>query len=550
MDLVPVTETGAGDVGDRELRLSPAARKLAEIQTAPVERRPVATEVRMVGKVEYDETRVSHITAWVPGRLENMFVDHLGATVEKGDQMVSIYSPELLTAQEELIQSVRALKNLHATESESLKRTAQQTVAAVREKLRLLGLTGEQIAEIETRGSVSDEITLRAPTGGVVVEKSAFEGQYVSTGTRIYTIADLSQVWVKLDAYESDLPWIRPGQQAEFSTEAYPGEIFRGEVAFIDPILDPTTRTAKVRVNLENPGGRLKPETFVRAVVMAEMGEAAGGLPHLVIPASAPLITGKRAVVYLETEPGLYAGREIVLGPRAGEFYIVEEGLEEGQRVVTHGNFKIDSAIQILAKPSMMNPEGGGPTPGHHHGPSGKPTGAAEMYYTGERFDVPAKFREQLDSVYGGYLRIHHGLSRDSLEIAVSGAEYLQASLGGVDMTILGDAAHRAWMDYLDDLRKHTHAIQSAGDIEAARTAFAPLSQAMYASLRGFGTGGERPVYWFNCSMAFDNRGADWLQSTKDLENPYWGAMMFRCGELTETLSAGPESTPGEHRHD
>jgi Cu(I)/Ag(I) efflux system membrane fusion protein len=550
MDLVPVTETGAGDVGARELKLSPAARKLAEIQTSPVERRPVEAELRMVGKVEYDETRVSYITAWVAGRLERLHVNFLGVTVKQGDPMVSIYSPELLAAQEELIQSLSASESIRETDAESLRRTARQTVAAVREKLRLLGLTEEQIAEIETRGTVSEEVTILAPSGGVVVEKNAFEGQFVATGTRIYTIADLSRVWVKLDAYESDLSWVRPGQEVEFSTEAYPGETFTGEVAFIDPILDSRTRTAKVRVNLENPRGRLKPEMFVRAVVRADVGPASNGLAPLVIPASAPLITGKRAVVYLEIEPGLYGGREIVLGPRAGEFYVVEEGLEEGQHVVSQGNFKIDSAIQILAKPSMMNPEGGAPVPGHHHGPAGGPGGSAEELYPGQRFEAPMEFKEQLGQVYQAYLKIHHGLSRDSLEIARAGAGNLEGRLASVDMTLLGNAAHLAWMDYLGGLRQNAGAIRSAGDIEEARTAFDPLSEAMYASVRSFGTGGDRPVYRFNCSMAFDNRGADWLQSSKEVENPYWGAMMYRCGELTETLSEGPEGGRREHEHD
>lgn len=374
MDLIPVAAAGGGEVGARELSLSPAARKLAEIQTAPVERRAVAAEVRMVGKVEYDETRVSYITSWVPGRLEHVYVDYTGVAVRQGDPMVAVYSPELVAAQEELIQSIRTARQLQASDVESLKRTADQTVGAVREKLRLWGLGPQQIAEIESRGTVSDNVAIRAPIGGVVVEKNAFVGQYVTTGTRIYTIADLSHVWVKLDAYESDLSWLRPGQRVLFSAEAYPGETFEGEIAFIDPVLDPKTRTAKVRVNLENPAGKLKPEMFVRGTVEAEIGSA-GGVPPLVIPASAPLITGRRAVVYVETGLGLYAGREVVLGPRTGDFYIVEEGLEEGERVVTQGNFKIDSAIQILAKPSMMNPEGGMPPPGHKHGAQQDPAG-------------------------------------------------------------------------------------------------------------------------------------------------------------------------------
>lgn len=549
MDLIPVTETGAGKVGARELSLSPAARKLAEIQTAPVERRMVAAEVRMVGKVAYDETRVSYITAWVPGRLEHIYVDYTGVAVKPGDPMVALYSPELVATQEELIQSIKAARKLQASDVESLKRTADQTVGAVREKLRLWGLTPRQIAEIETRGTVSDNVVMRAPVGGVVVEKNAFEGQYVTTGTRIYTIADLSHVWIKLDAYESDIPWVRAGQLVRFSAEAYPGETFEGEIAFIDPVLDARTRTAKVRVNLENPGGKLKPEMFVRGAVEAEIGS--GGAPPLVVPASAPLITGKRAVVYVETEPGLYAGREVVLGPRTGEFYIVEAGLEEGERVVTQGNFKIDSAIQILAKPSMMNSEGGGPVPGHQHGTQeGAIGGTAGRYDAGAPFDVPEEFRAQLDRVFDAYLGIHHGLSRDSLEEAKTAAVTLGDGLRAVDMGLLAEPAHSAWMAYLGDLQGHAGMIRSAQAIAGARAAFAPLSEIMYETAKRFGTSAGREVYLFSCSMAFDGQGASWLQSTREVENPYYGAAMFRCGELTGPVTSVGPGTHGEHGHD
>lgn len=549
MDLVPVTGIGgAGGAGARELRLSETARKLAEIQTAPVRRMGVSTEVRMAGKVEYDETRVSHITAWVPGRLERLYVDFTGVSVETGDRMVLLYSPELLAAQEELIQSIKAVEELRDSDVESLRRTADQTVEAVREKLRLWGLTPGQISEIEKRGAATDKVDILAPTSGVVVNKNAVQGQYVTTGMQIYTIADLSQVWVKLDAYESDLPWVRTGQQVSFTAEAYPGEKFEGEVAFVDPVLDARTRTAKVRVNLDNPGGRLKPGMFVRAVLMAEMGPDAGEEYPLVIPASAPLITGKRAVVYVEKEPGLYAGAEVVLGPRAGEYYIVEEGLEEGQRVVTRGNFKIDSAVQIMAGPSMMNPEGGGPAPGHSHGaPAAGVSGEGEHLV---EYATPAEFRGQLDDVYGAYLHTHQGLSRDDHAKAREGAEMMKGALRDVDMTLLDEPAHSAWMGYLGRLKRHAEAVASTDDITIARAAFEPLSEAMYATAKQMGTSGKMSLNRFYCSMAFDNRGAYWLQSDTEVENPYWGSMMYRCGEMTEVVAAGPDNEHGEHKHE
>jgi len=425
MDLVPVAETDAGTGGgERRLTVTPEARTLMEIQTAPVERRFPTAEIRLVGKVAYDETRLQDITAWVPGRLDRLFVDYTGVPVNKGDHMVLLYSPELLSAQEELLQARKAVEDLRASDVSVMRETAEATVQAAREKLRLWGLKPEQIEAIERGGTPSDHMTIYAPVGGTVVARHAEEGQYVQTGTRIYTIADLSHVWVKLDAYESDLAWLRYGQDVTFTSEAYPGEAFTGRIAFIDPVLDETTRTVKVRVNAANPEGKLKPEMFVRAVVRAQVAaggrvmdpdmagkwicpmhpgvvkagagrcdicgmdlvttESLGYVPvdraetemPLVIPASAALVTGTRAVVYREVpdaDSPTYEGLEVDLGPRAGDVYIVRGGLSEGDRVVTNGNFKIDSELQIRARPSMMAPEedggtGGGAGAGHQHG--------------------------------------------------------------------------------------------------------------------------------------------------------------------------------------
>ena len=333
--------------------------------------------------------------------------------------MVELYSPDLLSAQEELLQALRGMADLSKSTVASVRRSAAGTVDAARDKLRLWGLSADQIAEIERSGKASEQITIYSPASGVVIHRNAQEGMYVDTGTRIFTVADLDAVWVQLDAYESDLQWLRYGQTVRFTTEAYPGEGFTGIVSFIDPVLDPHTRTVNVRVNVDNQDGRLKPEMFVRAEVAAQLArhgrvfdpsligkwvspmhpeiikDAPGqcdicgmdlvpaetlgyssvsdvdhGAP-LVIPATAPLLTGTRAIVYVEQEDAdrpTYVGREVVLGPRAGDSYVVESGLSEGDLVVVSGNFKIDSALQIQAKPSMMNPEGGGSGGGHDHG--------------------------------------------------------------------------------------------------------------------------------------------------------------------------------------
>jgi Cu(I)/Ag(I) efflux system membrane fusion protein len=266
---VPVPKEDPGEAGSRVLSLDEAAAALAEIRTARVERRHVAHEVRLVGKVVPDETRLAYLTAWVPGRLERVFVDYTGLTVRQGDHLVEIYSPQLYAAQEELLQAVLAERRLQDNALATLREGATGMLRAARDRLRLWGLTEAQIDATIAQGSVDERVVLYAPIGGVVLERNALEGQYVETGTRIYTIADLTSVWVVFDAYESDLSWLRYGQDVAFRAQALPGETFHGRVAFIDPVLDDRTRTVKVRVNVANADLRLKPEMFVRGTVQA-----------------------------------------------------------------------------------------------------------------------------------------------------------------------------------------------------------------------------------------------------------------------------------------
>ena len=584
MDLIPVkkAETGSNNQ-ERTLSLSAAARKLADIQVAVVERRFVPVEIRMVGSVDFDETRLAHITSWVPGRLDRLFVDYTGVTVKKGDHMVYLYSPELLSAQAELLQALKAVKELEKSGLSSIQDTARDPVEAARVKLRLWGLTAAQIEGIEKRGTPSDHMTVYAPMGGIVIEKHVAEGMYVNTGTRVYTIADLSHVWVKLDAYETDLAWIRYGQQVEFHTEAYPGDIFIGKIAFIDPVLDAGTRTVKVRVNVPNTDGRIKPGMFVRAVIKARVAaagrvmdaemagkwicpmhpdvvkERAGAcdiceMPlvraeslgyvsvtepqkaPLVIPASAPLITGKRALVYVAVpdEEGTFQGREIVLGPRAGDYYLVREGLHEGERVVVNGNFKIDSAIQIQAGVSMMNLNNLNPdalNPPALNPPALNPA---------ESFTVPEVFKVQGGEVLDAYFKIQFTLSRDNVDAAVVAAGMLLEALKAVDMGLLEGDAHGVWMTEEADLKASAEKVQSAATIEEARHGFALLSESMTAVARRFNVRGSSAVLRYHCPMAFDGRGGYWLQSKEGVENPYYGEMMFRCGEQVEVIYEQP----------
>jgi Cu(I)/Ag(I) efflux system membrane fusion protein len=483
MDLIPASTDEDDDTGAsmRTFKPSEAAKTLMQIRTSPVERRFVTADIRMVGKVDYDETKLGYITAWVPGRIDRLYVDYTGINVEKGDHLVYLYSPEILSAQEELRRGASAVATMRSDAPDVLKRTAQSTLEAARSKLRRWGLTDEQIAEAAEKGIVSDHITIYAPMGGTVIERMGQEGMYVETGTKIYTIADLREVWVMLDAYESDLPWIHYGQTVEFTNQAFPGEVFSGTIAFIDPMLDEMTRTVKVRVNVPNKDGRLKPEMFVRAVVRSQIatggrvmdpglagkwispmhpeivksgpgscdicgmalvpaeklgyvpaGAGADDMP-LVIPASAALITGKRAIVYVEmpdAERPIYEGREVMLGARAGDYYIVRSGLSEGELVVTNGNFKIDSALQLHAKPSMMTPDGG-ITPG-----------------SDDDLDLPFTLLEQLEAVNTAFVAVGDAVQLETMNALSAALSSLEKTLANVEMKLFPPEAHAVWMEY------------------------------------------------------------------------------------------------------
>ncbi len=594
MDLIPVSRGGEDDGGVRQISLSENARKLAEVEVTPVQRKFVTHEIRLVGKIEYDETRLSYITAWIPGRIDRMFVNYAGIPVQKGDHLAEIYSPELLATQQELIESVKTINSAQNSGEKFLVDAAKLQLDAVRERLRLWGLTEKQIAQIEEKQQPSDRITIYSPNNGIVVERNALEGAYVDIGTKIYTIADLSKVWVKMDAYESDLAWLHYGQEVEFETEAFPGEIFKGRIAFIDPILNPKTRTAKLRVNVDNPDGKLKPEMFVHALVRSNIAKGgkimdpglAGkwispmhpeiikdrpgtcdvcGMPlvraetlgyvsaenikeaPLVIPSSAPLITGKRAVVYVELpdKPGSYEGREIELGIRAGDYYLVRSGLNEGEKVVVKGNFKIDSAIQIQAKPSMMNPEGGAMAAGHDH--SGTASPKSEMEHEDhqqktedhqQKIEVPVFFKKQLDELYAAYFDLQYSLSHDQFEPIKSQAGKLVDALKKVDMKLLKGDVHNNWMKQSKSIQQSGSELKSAKDIETARKEFDRLSQTMIEIAKTFGSENS-PLLVYHCPMAFDYRGADWLQNKEGTENPYFGSAMFSCG--TQTADLTPE---------
>ncbi len=549
MDLIPLKTSGNDDLGPRELRMTETARELARIQTTPVRRATAAAEVRMVGKAAYDETRRYSISAWVPGRLDSLYVDYVGERVRRGQPLAYIYSPQLLSAQEELVQALQAASSLNHSGS-ILKSTAQATVEAARKKLSLYGLSDDQIKSIEASGKTSDHMNIYAPAGGIVIAKEAQEGDYVATGAEIYDIADLSRLWVVFDAYETDLPWLREGQPVKFTTPSLPGQTFTAKITFIEPLVNQQTRTVAVRAVFDNRRDLLKPDMFVSGVVKADIGKPEGtgqlastssddaGGPPLVIPASAALITGTRAVVYVEERRDdsdiVYQGREVELGPRVGDSYIVASGLKEGERVVTNGAFKIDSELQIHAKPSMMSPDD---IPGNDaplHAAQTTPPKSVPEDKSGARAISDAA-RDGLTPVYDTYLQIQKDLAGDDFAAAAKDYREIQKKVGQVDMELFSGDNHKAWMDISSHIVAESQKGAEAKSIEDSRTAFRDLSKAMIRLQDEFGHGSEETLYLTFCPMAFDKQGAYWLQDVDTVYNSFYGAKMLRCGEIKQS---------------
>ncbi len=551
MDLISVSGNSRCECGPKELKLSEADEKISAIETMPVERKFVPVEIRMLGKIAYNDYTQAYINARFSGRVDKVFAKSTGITVKKGDHLAVVYSQELRVLLQELIQA------LSVKESKPDVPSSTTFLNSVKEKYRFSGFSEDQLEEIIDKLKGAERLTfvnsqvsgmllsVTSPISGVIVDKVPVVGRYFEKGEILYIIADLSSVWVNVEAYETDLPWLKCGQDVEFTTEACPGERFKGRIALIQPVLDEATRTVKVRIAADNSTGKLKPGMFVDATVCAKIAEGgkvvdcslAGkwicpmqpevisdgpglcgicgkplstaeslGLaskedmdipPPLVIPASAPLITGKRAVVYVAVpgRSGVYEGKEINLGARSGNYFIVKSGLKEGEKVVSNGSFKIDSTLQILAKSSMMNQLG-----------ENDPEPAVAVSDNAVMGNAPPP----PDDIIQEYLQVRKALFTDNLDEVIRHAKKL-------------------------DGRYHAN-LAFSKDIWEARKAFEEISKLFHRELAGSKMNLKKPFFKMFCPMAFEGRGAFWIQDSEKVENPYFGPTMPECGELKETI--------------
>ncbi len=344
MDLVPVYEEEGGEKEPTStIRIDPVTVQNMGIRTAPVVRKPVTKTIRTYGNITYDETRVVSVNTKFNGWIEKLHVNFVGEQVRRGQPLFDIYSPELVTAQEEYLLALDAQRSLGDSDFESVRKSSERLLAAARKRLQYWDVSISQIKRLETTGRVRKAITIFSPNGGVVIKKNPLEGQFVKAGENQYEIADLSTVWVDVDIYEYELPYVKKGMPARMELAYIPGERFHGEVLYIYPYLSKETRTVRLRLAFPNPDLRLKPDMYANIRLEAEL---AG--PSLVIPQEAVIDTGVRQVVFVSQGKGRFEPRQVKLGVEVnGHQYQVLKGLSDGEEIVISAQFMLDSESRL-----------------------------------------------------------------------------------------------------------------------------------------------------------------------------------------------------------
>lgn len=587
MDLVPAT-TSADNQQDLAVTITPAARRLANIQTAEAKTETLTATIETVGAIAIDESRMATVASYIDGRIERLFADYTGVQVAEGDHLAVIYSPDLYSAQVEYLESRQALADSRPGTLEAVRQAQTKLSASARQRLVELGMTADQITELESSGTARSRLTIYSPDGGTVIEKLAQEGKYVTAGEPIYRVADLSTVWLMLELYPEDAARVRFGQRVEATLQSLPGQTLTGRVAFIAPTVSPQQRTVGVRVELLNADGRLRPGDYATATIFLPIGrqgevydadlagrwispmhpqiirDEPGACPicgmdlvptarygyadepvqqpqSLYVPRSAVLMAGSDSVVYVETEPGRFELQPVTLGPLLKDRVVILDGLQAGQQVATAGNFLIDSQMQLAGKPSLIDP-----------------TRAVAGASGSSNVDQPLQFPDisitvvagdaglQLEQLYQNYFDIQESLASDQQPAAADVRSLQQIAQALADDPQLTEPA-REQLQQIATHSEHLHHLE----LQAARLqAFRPVSHAVITlATQVRGASAAQPFQQMFCPMVKGGSG-DWLQNSDQLRNPYYGAQMLKCGDLVRQLPVPQQDDPAEQEPD
>jgi Cu(I)/Ag(I) efflux system membrane fusion protein len=342
-----VKKTAATEITDNDLKnlshvaLSPTQQIMANLATVTVAVKPFSKDINCTGIVTYNQERQGKVAAWAAGRLDRLLVKSIGSEVHKGMTVAELFSVDLLNAEEQYLMAYRTVKILNNSVSVPFPIYTQSALGDAYERLRQLGFREKQFEELNKSITPSIRVPVTSPLSGVVTEKLVQEGQYVNVGDPLFAVADLSLIWVDLEVFESDFPLVKVGQEVRIDSRSYPGHPFNGKVKLIYPFLDQKTRTIRLRVEIPNPGLKLKPEMYVTATIKVPLADS------VVVPATALMDTGKRQVVWVECKPGVFLQREVRTGARSGQSLQILAGLTAGEKVATTGGYLIDSEAQL-----------------------------------------------------------------------------------------------------------------------------------------------------------------------------------------------------------
>ncbi|MEE9373174.1 MAG: efflux RND transporter periplasmic adaptor subunit [Saprospiraceae bacterium] len=514
MDLIPLDNSLSND-DPTVLQMTETAAKLAQVETTTVGEVSMAystSSIKVDGTVELDESSINSQSSHLGGRIESIHVNFEGEYVKAGQKIATIYSTDLLAATQELITAAKFEDKVPGIKDASI------------QKLKNWKISDRQIQNIFTSGKPIETIDIYADHSGYVLNKKVSLGDYIKTGQTLYTIGKTDRLWLIMNVYESDLGKVRIGQKVTFTTPSLGETKFTANISYIEPLLNPMTRTGVIRAEIANTRKKLKPGMLLKGHIRAISSTAIS--TSVVVPKSAVLWTGERSVVYVQlpdTEVPSYQYREVTIGDQSGNMISILEGIENGETIVTHGAFAIDAAAQLNNNMSMMNKNVSIKKDEHDD---------VVPNYTEE---TPEDFKDQLDALVQEYISLKDALVLTDPNAATIATNELLDQTKKIDMQLLQGEAHMYWMEQLGVITAHAIKITESVDVEEQRNQFDFLSQGMISSLKAFGTR-ENTYYVLYCPMAKGNQGADWISAEEQIRNPYFGDKMMKCGSVKLAL--------------
>ena len=504
MDLIPA-DAGSEGLAVNEIKMTENAMALANIQTTIVGNTQASDTDGMIslsGKIATNEENDAVQASYFKGRIERLNVNYEGQQVNRRQLLATIYAPELVAAQQELITAA------------SLKKSQPALYKAVRNKLKNWKLSETQINTIEENGKVRENFPIYATVSGTVSEVMAAQGDYVNQGQPIVKLSNLNSVWAEFDAYESQIAQFKVGQKIKITTNAYPNKEFEGTISFIDPILNNATRTVTVRATLPNRDNLFKPGMFVTAKVK---GTTQTMENTLTVPASAVLWTGERSLVYVKTNPNepVFEMREVTLGNRTGETYQVSTGLNSGEEIVTNGTFTVDAAAQLQGKKSMMNQQK-------------IQNESATM--NNMKMSFSNVFSTDFNEAIQSYLKMKDAFVASNASQVSTLAKATSEKLKAISTDDLGKMENQHLQKSIEML----DAIANNVILENQRSHFVILNENILPIAMNI----ENSINYYvqKCPMANNNKGAVWLSTEEEIKNPYYGDAMLTCGSVIDTI--------------